>query len=93
MPQKLRKTMKAVCSAIYDGVISAANERVGKKVKMVMERLQVAKFYRQGWDTVRKQELRRVKQEISEEAYKHLQGMRWALRKKKEESTDEEKGL
>jgi len=93
MPQQLRKTMKAVCSAIYDGVISAANEIVGKKVKMVMERLQVAKFYRQGWDTVRKQALRRVKQEISEEAYKHLQGVRWALRKKKEESTDEEKGL
>jgi len=39
------------------------------------------------------EELRRVKQEISEEAYKHLQGVRWALRKKKEESTDEEKGL
>src|SRR5437773_1271940 len=55
------------------------------------QRLQVAKFYRQGWDTVRKQALRRVKQEISEEAYKHLQGVRWALRKKKEESTDEEK--
>src|SRR5438876_9512291 len=63
MPQKLRKTMKAVCSAIYDGFISAAKEILGKKVKIVIERFHVAKFYRKGWDTLRKQELRRLKKE------------------------------
>jgi hypothetical protein len=34
MPQKLRKTIKAVCSDMYDGFIYAAKEVLGKKVKL-----------------------------------------------------------
>jgi transposase len=93
MPQKLRKTMKAVCSDRYDGFIYAAKEVLGKKVTIVMDRFHVAKLYRKGLDTLRKQELRRLKQELSEEEYKHVQGVMWALRKKKEDITDEEKDL
>jgi len=93
MPQKLRKTIKAVCSDMYDGFIYAAKEILGKKVKIVIDRFHVAKLYRKGLDTLRKQELRRLKKELSEEEYKHLQGVMWALRKKKEEITDEEKDL
>jgi len=34
-----------------------------------------------------------LKKELSEEEYKHVQGVMWALRKKKEDITDEEKDL
>ncbi len=91
MPQKLRKTIKAVCSDMYDGFIYAAKEVFGTKVKIVIDRFHVAKLYRKGLDTLRKQELRRLKTELSAEDYKHLQGVMWALRKKEEERTDEEK--
>lgn len=93
MPRKLRKTVKVVCSDIYDGFIHAAQEVFGKRVKIVIDRFHVAKLYRKGLDTLRKQELHRLKQELSEEEYKQLQGVMWALRKRAANLTDEDKDL
>jgi transposase len=93
MPRKLRKTIQAVCSDMYDGFIHAAKEIFGKQVKIVIDRFHVAKLYRKGLDTLRKQELRRLKQELSEEEYTQLQGAMWALRKKEDKRTDEEKDV
>jgi len=78
---------------MYDGFIYAAQEIFGKQVKMVLDRFHVAKWYRKGLDTLRKPELRRLKQELSEEEYTHLQGAMWALRKPEAKRTDEEKDL
>ncbi len=78
---------------MYDGFIHAAQEVFGKQVKIVIDRLHVAKLYRQGLDTLRKQELQRLKRELSEEEYKQLQGVMWALRKKEDRLTDEDKDL
>src|SRR5437867_3330106 len=91
MPRKLRKTINAVCSDMYDGFIHAAKEVFGKRVKIVIDRFHVAKLYRKSLDTLRKQELQRLKQELSEEDYKQLQGVMWALRKKEAQMTDEDK--
>ena len=93
MPRKLRKTIKAVCSDMYDGCIHAAQEVLGKRIKIVIDRFHVAKLYRKGLDTLRKQELQRLKRELSEEEYKQLQGVMWALRKKEDHLTDEDKDL
>ena len=93
MPQKLRKTIKTICSDMYDGFIYAAKEVFGKQVKIVIDRFHVAKLYRKGLDTLRKQELRRLKQALSEEEYKQLQGAMWALRKREESLTDEDKDM
>src|SRR5882724_7203475 len=93
MPRKLRKTIKAVCSDMYDGFIHAAQEVLGKRIKIVIDRFHVAKLYRKGLDTLRKQELQRLKRELSEEEYKQLQGVMWALRKKEDYLTDEDKDL
>jgi len=67
MPRKLRKTIKAVGADMYDGCIHAAQEVLGKRIQIVMDRFQVAKLYRKGLDTLRKQELQRLKRERSEE--------------------------
>ena len=93
MPRKLRKTIKAVCSDMYDGFIHAAQEVFGKRVRIVIDRFHVAKLYRKGLDRLRKQELQRLKQALSEEAYKQLQGVMWALRKREDHLTDEDKEL
>ena len=59
----------------------------------MIDRFHVAKLYRKGLDTLRKQELQRLKRELSEEEYKQLQGVMWALRKKEAHLTDEDKDL
>ncbi len=73
--------------------IHAAQEVLGKRIKIVIDRFHVAKLYRKGLDTLRKQELQRLKRELSEEEYKQLQGVMWALRKKEDHLTDEDKDL
>jgi len=93
MPRKLRKTIKAVCSDMYDGFIHAAQEVFGKRVRIVIDRFHVAKLYHKGLDRLRKQELQRLKQELSEEEYKQLQGVMWVLRKREDHLTDEDKDL
>ena len=93
IPRKLRKMIQAVCSDMYDGFIHAAQEVFGKRVKIVIDRFHVAKLYRKGLDTLRKHELQRLKQELSAEEYKQLQGVMWALRKREDNLTDEDKDL
>ena len=46
-----------------------------------------------GLDRLRKQELQRLKQELSEEEYKQLQGVMWVLQKREDHLTDEDKEL
>ena len=48
IPPKLRKTIKAVCSDMYDGFIHAVKEVFSKQVKIVIDRFHVAKLYRKG---------------------------------------------
>jgi transposase len=90
IPKGLRKQVKAICSDMYDGFINAAKEVFGNKI-VVVDRFHVAKLYRNGLDALRKKELKRLRDELSEEEYKKLKGVMWILRKAKGELTDEEK--
>jgi transposase len=76
---------------MYDGYINAVKEIFGNKVKVVIDRFHIAKNYRKCLDTLRKQELKRLKKELTEAEYKKLKGAMWALRKKEEDLTEEEK--
>lgn len=91
IPKALRKTVKVVCSDMYEGFINAAKEVFGKRVKIVVDRFHVAKRYRNSLETLRKQELNRLKEELSEEDYKKLKGVMWALRRNPARLTEEEK--
>jgi len=91
IPKRLRKQVQAVCSDMYDGFINAAKEVFGKKVALVVDRFHVAKLYRNGVETLRKQELKRLKEDLSEADYKELKGVMWMLRKRDEDLTAEER--
>jgi transposase len=93
IPKRLRQTIHAICSDMYEGFVNAAKEVFGKRVKIVIDRFHVAKLYRSGLDKLRKQELKRLKRELSEEEYGQLKGAMWALRKPKEQLTDEDKDV
>jgi len=93
IPKRLRKTVRAVCSDMYDGFINAAKEVFGKTVMVVNDRFHVAKSYRNGLETLRKKELKRLKKELSKKQYKELKGAMWTLRKKKENLTQDEETI
>jgi transposase len=90
IPKRLRRTIKAVCSDMYEGFVKAAKEVLGKGVRVIVDRFHVAKLYRKGLDDLRKRELRRLKKELSDEEYAKLKGIMWILRKRPEALSCEE---
>jgi transposase len=90
IPKRLKKTVKAVCSDMYEGYTNAATEVFEKDVIIVVDRFHVAKLYRNDLDGLRKKEMKRLKKELSEKEYKKLKGVMWILRKDVKELTDEE---
>ena len=65
----------------------------GNRTKIVIDRFHVAKLYRKGFDTLRIQELKRLKEEYSYEEYAELKGVMWVLRKNKKDLTIENRAL
>ena len=90
IPRDLRQSVHSVCCDMYDGFINAAKEVFGKRMKIIIDRFHVAKLYRKGLDNLRQKELRRLKESLSEEAYKKLQGAMWALRKSETDLKDKD---
>jgi len=93
IPKNLRKTVKAVCSDLYQGFIGAAKEAFGRHVAVCADRFHVAKLYREGLDSLRKKEIKRLKQELSEAEYKSLDKILWLLRKPFDEVTADERRI
>ena len=91
IPEPIKKSVVTVCCDMYDGYINAVKEVFGRKVKIVIDRFHVAKHYRAGLDTLRKQELKRLKKELNESDYSKLKGAMWALRKKEDALTPQDK--
>ena len=91
IPKKLTKSIISVCSDFYEGFINAAKEAFGKNIRIVIDRFHIAKLYRKSIETIRKQEMRRLKKSLSEKRYSKLKGVMWALRKSK--LSEEEKAL
>jgi len=79
IPKRLRKTIKAVCSDMYEGFINAVKEVL--KVKVVVDRFHVAKLYHNSLDSLRKSEMKRLKEELPAKEYKELKNVMWILRK------------
>ena len=91
IPEDLKRTIKTACCDMYAGYINAVKETLGSQVTVVIDRFHVAKNYRKGVDSLRKQELKRLKKELSETEYKTLKGTMWALRKKEEKLKEHDK--
>jgi transposase len=91
MPEPIKKSVVTVCCDMYDGYINAVKEVFGGKIKVVIDRFHVAKHYRSGLDTLRKHELKRLKRELNESDYSKLKGAMWALRKKEDALTPQDK--
>ncbi len=75
----------------YEGFINASKEVFGDKVRVVIDRFHVAKLYRSKVDSLRKQELKRLKKCLSTVEYKELKGAMWALRRPWESLSEEKR--
>jgi len=91
IPKELRDTIENVCTDLYDGYINAAQEVLGEKVTIIADRFHVTRLYRKAVDQLRKKEMKRLKEELSEEEYRSLHNVMWIIRKRPEQLSDEEK--
>lgn len=81
---------------MWDGYLSAIADFIAAhldvKAKVVIDRFHVAKNYRDDFDTLRKKELRRLRKELPEAAYKEaVHGMHWVLRHNYANLNDDDK--
>jgi len=93
IPEKIKVGIQWVCSDMYEGYINASQEVLGKKTRIVIDRFHVAKLYRGQVDTLRKQELKRLKQCLSADEYKRLKGAMWALRRSPTDLSEKDKAV
>jgi transposase len=91
IPKKKRKRIVAVCCDMYDGYINAAREVFGDKVTIVVDWFHVAKLYRKSLLSLRKQELVRLRKELTTVDYQSLKSAISILVKKQELYTKQDK--
>ena len=89
IPAPLAQTIHTLCTDMYEGYIQAVRE-VLSHVRIVIDRFHVAQKYRDAADSVRKRELKRLKQELPKAEYQQLKGSLGAFRKNQADLSPEE---
>lgn len=89
IPAIIRERIATVCTDMWEGYVSAV-EQVLPHATLVIDRFHVARHYRDSVDALRKQELRRLKKELPQEAYDDLKGTLWPFRKRAEDLSEGE---
>jgi len=92
IPTRLQRTIHTVCTDMWTAYINAAKEVLGESV-VVVDRFHVAKKYRDCVDKLRKQELKRLKGELSDQQYETIKGAMWPFRKNKADLNPSETAL
>jgi transposase len=90
IPPRIAQTVQTVCCDLWEAYTEAAREELPSP-RIVADRFHVAKHYRHAADEARKQELHRLKKELSKEEYKKLNGSFRAFRKNAKDLNKEER--
>lgn len=96
IPERLHSTIHTFCTDMWAGYLNAIEDFIAAhpdvKAKPVIDRFHVAQNYRDSFDTLRKKEMRRLKQELPEETYQEVcHGMHWVLRHNYDNLDEEDK--
>jgi transposase len=89
LPDTVRERITTVCTDMWEGYVSAVEE-VLPSVLLVIDRFHVARHYRDAVDTLRKQEVKRLRKELPEEQHDDLSQILWPLRKQEADRSEEE---
>lgn len=86
IPPRLRHTVRTIDTDMWDGYVNAARESFDSdpecQVDIVIDRFHVAKQYYKAADNLRKKEMKRLKQRLSETEYRELRGVMWLFRRR-----------
>jgi len=86
IPPRLRRTVRTVCTDMWDGFANAVHESFdpdpGCRVDLVIDRFHVAQQYYKAADNLRKKEMKRLKQQLSKAEYRKLRGVMWLFRRR-----------
>lgn len=96
IPARLRPTIRTFTTDMWEGYMNAVEEYIKAHddvtAHLVVDRFHVAQQYRDGFDSLRKQELKRLKEELPKETYEQqCKGTLWLLRKNHEDLDDDER--
>jgi transposase len=81
LPPQIRHQIRTVCTDLWEAYISAVREALPHAC-IVIDRFHVAKHYRECADTLRKQELKRLRKELSKDEAEQLKETMWPFRKR-----------
>jgi len=93
IPKRLRRTVQVVCSDLYQGFIGAAKAVFGKRVLICADRFHVAKLYREGFETLRKREWKRLRRVLSSKDLSQFKNVHWILRHRRADLTSDERRI
>jgi transposase len=86
-PRTIRTVCTDTCGAVlpmWNGYVNAVRESLQTDpecpVELVVDRFHVAEHYYEAADTLRKQEMKRLKHELPAEAYQQFHGVMWLFR-------------
>ena len=96
IPITLRRTIEYFTTDMWEGYLAAIEEYIATHddvvARVVIDRFHVAQHYREDFDQLRKQELKRLKKELPQETYdQDCKGTLWLLRKNHTALDDEER--
>jgi transposase len=90
IPPRLQATVQTVCSDMHVGYVNAVQAEL-PAAQIVIDRFHVAQAYRDCADQVRRQSLKRLKQDLPKVDYAALKGVMWAFRKCPQDLNRDEK--
>jgi len=81
IPRRIQSRITTVCTDMWEGY-TAAVEEVLPDARIVIDRFHVARHYREAVDTLRKQEIKRLKRELPKQGLVALKDTLWPFRKR-----------
>jgi transposase len=90
IPPAIGTRITTVCTDMWDGYVEAVSEEL-PHATIVIDRFHVARHYRDAVDSLRKQELRRLKAELPKDEQQVLEKTLWPMRKAPDELSEEER--
>ena len=96
IPQRLQPTIHTFCTDMWDGYLGAITDFLSAhpqvKAKVVVDRFHVAQSYREDFDELRKEELRRLQKELPAATYREVgHGLHWVMRHNYESLNENDK--
>ena len=91
--KRFRRSVKVFCSDLYQGFIGAAKAVLDQRVLICADWFHIVKLYREGLETLRKREMRRLRRTLSNTDLNQFKNVYWILRHRSADLTADERRI